>query len=1045
MAELNYSYHAGLVTLSVLIAIASSFVALAAVPRMHDKTANHGRASLWSVVFGISLGAGIWSMHFIAMLALNLPVPVRYDPALTLTSLVVGMCFATLSALPLRHGGRLGGRRLAGMGLLAGLGISGMHYTGMAAMRMAADMFFEPAIVILSVLIAISASSAALWIANRLRESRVFGKTGIKAAAAVVMGLAVSAIHYTGMAAVHFQARPAMAGPYAGLDTPLMVAAISVIAALVQGGVLVSAALDESWAATRRELALETRMSSLLDAVPDAIFSINAQGDILHANPAACEMFGYEPEQWAEMNVHALVPDDIRAAHPQWMADEIANGRHKVIGATRRVRGRRRDGSVFPCELVISQYHAEGEAHLSAVVRDVSKRQAAEARARYQGRLNAALNHLLAIAIRDEPLAERLRQGLAGILDQDWLGVAPKGAVFVREGEGLAMRAAVNMGDAGAMCAQVARGECLCGRALQTGEVVLSQHVDQTHTQRTDDMEDHGHAIFPLRRKADVLGILNLYLPAGRELREQERAFLDSVASILAQMLERDMALSQMRRLETAIGQAPEGIFITDHEGRIVYANAAAAGMVGITRESLIGMYAAEARGGKRGDAIYNGIFSSLNEGQSWYGDIEFAHEDGTRHTIERSIAPVMEDGVVRYHVCVDTDVTEQRVLQAKLEHTQRLESLGVLAGGIAHDFNNILTAIMGNAALARMKMKDTDPTRAHLERIEESSQRAADLCRQMLAYSGKGKFVTKALNLSQMVEEITKLLDVSIAKNVVLKFHLAENLPAVEADSAQLQQVIMNLVINASDAIGEKSGVISLATGVMRADAAYLAGAFAADDIEPGTFVFLEVSDTGCGMDVETQKQLFDPFFTTKFTGRGLGMSAVLGIVRGHHGAIKVYSEPGRGTTFKVLLPTAKQAATDEGERKDGGEWRGTGTVLVVDDEETIRETAAMMLTGMGFDTLAAEDGAQAVEMYRRHRHDIVAVLLDMTMPRLDGKGCFRELRRINRNVRVVLSSGYNEQDATTRFAGQGLAAFIQKPYTPEALQAKMREALEC
>ncbi len=357
---------------------------------------------------------------------------------------------------------------------------------------------------------------------------------------------------------------------------------------------------------------------------------------------------------------------------------------------------------------------------------------------------------------------------------------------------------------------------------------------------------------------------------------------------------------------------------------------------------------------------------------------------------------------------------------------------------------NNILTAIMGNAALARMKMSAADPMLPFISRIEESSQHAAELCKQMLAYSGKGRFVVEAINLSGMVEEITKLLKGSIAKHVALKFHLASDLPSVEGDAAQLQQVIMNLVINAADAIGDKSGVISLSTGVMEASAAYLQGAYAAEDMEPGDFVFLEVADNGCGMSDETRKKLFDPFFTTKFTGRGLGMSAVLGIVRGHHGAIKVYSEEGQGTTFKVLFPASASEAAGKAAHEARGDWRGAGTVLVVDDEENVRETAVMMLRDMGFETLEAEDGAQGVEAYRKHRNKIVAVLLDMTMPKLDGKGCFRELRRTNRDVQVVLSSGYNEQDATTRFAGQGLAGFIQKPYSPEALRAKMREVLE-
>ncbi|NWF39811.1 PAS domain S-box protein [Mariprofundus sp. NF] len=387
--------------------------------------------------------------------------------------------------------------------------------------------------------------------------------------------------------------------------------------------------------------------------------------------------------------------------------------------------------------------------------------------------------------------------------------------------------------------------------------------------------------------------------------------------------------------------------------------------------------------------------------------------------------------------------LAEQKKLlqQEKMEHVQRLESLGILAGGIAHDFNNILTAVMGNAALAGRNIDEISPAREFLSRIETSTQRASDLCKQMLAYSGKGKFVVQAVNLSHLVEEMTRLMEVSIEKNVVIKYHMAENLPPVEADAAQLQQVILNLITNANEAIGSKSGVISFATGVMHADRNYLSQTITDMELPEGRYAFIEVSDTGCGMSADVMHKMFDPFFTTKFTGRGLGMSAVLGIVRGHQGALRIYSEVGKGTTFKVLLPVSSHDYVQEqAMQAEAQNWRADGTILVVDDEETVREVATMMLEDMGFKTLSAVDGSDALQVYRKHESEIVAVLLDMTMPKMDGKECFRELRRINPEVKVILSSGYNEQDATSRFVGQGLAGFLQKPYAPEALHEKIR-----
>jgi PAS domain S-box-containing protein len=385
----------------------------------------------------------------------------------------------------------------------------------------------------------------------------------------------------------------------------------------------------------------------------------------------------------------------------------------------------------------------------------------------------------------------------------------------------------------------------------------------------------------------------------------------------------------------------------------------------------------------------------------------------------------------------------ERRRLDLQMQQTQKLESLGVLAGGIAHDFNNLLVAILGNAGLALMELPPESPARQTVLDIETAAQRAAELTRQMLAYSGKGRFVIERLNLSRIVEEMAHLLEVSVSKRAVLKYRFAPDLPAVEGDATQIRQVIMNLITNASDAIGDRSGVISVSTGLMHADTAYLKSAYMDDDLPEGDYVYLEVADTGIGMDEATAARIFDPFFTTKFTGRGLGLAAVLGIVRSHRGAIKLYTEPGRGTTFKVLFPAAGPAtppAAAEAQSRPAAP--ASGTILIVDDDETVRTVARRILEQAGYVVLTAADGHEAIERYRE-RPGIDLVLLDMTMPHMDGEEAFRELRRIDPRVRVVLTSGYNEQDATERFAGKGLAGFIQKPYRPSDLLEKVRAAL--
>jgi PAS domain S-box-containing protein len=385
---------------------------------------------------------------------------------------------------------------------------------------------------------------------------------------------------------------------------------------------------------------------------------------------------------------------------------------------------------------------------------------------------------------------------------------------------------------------------------------------------------------------------------------------------------------------------------------------------------------------------------------------------------------------------------TERRAIERKLQESQKLESLGVLAGGIAHDFNNLLTGVLGNASLARMDLDANSPVQSFLSQIEVSATRAAELCKQMLAYSGKGRFVVKNLDLNALVEDTTRLLEVSISKRAVLKFHLAEGLPAVLGDATQLRQVIMNLVINASEAVGDKSGFISITSGMTRADRAYLAGSYFAPDLPEGDYVFLEVADNGGGMSPDVQSRIFDPFFTTKFTGRGLGLAAVLGIVRGHKGALKVFSEEGWGTTFKILLPCAEGAAEAfVAESTHSAAWRGSGRVLLVDDDETVRVTTARMFEACGFSTQLAADGVEGVAAFREAGGDFALVVLDLTMPHMDGDEAFQAIREQKPDARVLLMSGFNEQEATARFTGRGLAGFLQKPFTFPTLRDKLQQ----
>jgi CheY-like chemotaxis protein len=331
-----------------------------------------------------------------------------------------------------------------------------------------------------------------------------------------------------------------------------------------------------------------------------------------------------------------------------------------------------------------------------------------------------------------------------------------------------------------------------------------------------------------------------------------------------------------------------------------------------------------------------------------------------------------------------------------------------------------------------------------YLDQIESAAERAADLCRQMLAYAGKGRLVVEPVDLSALVRDTAPLLQLSISKKAALSFCLAEGLPAILGDITQLRQVLMNLVINASEALGEGEGLIAISTACGKVDRAMLQSAHTGTTLVEGDYVLLEVGDTGSGMDEATRRRIFEPFFTTKFTGRGLGLSAVLGIVRGHEGILQVQSAPGRGSTFRLFFPPTKgsRAATPNG-RRGGSTWHGRGTVLVVDDEDQVRHVADALVGSLGFDVILAENGRDALKKLSQHPGKIRLVLLDLTMPRLDGEQTLAELHRIAPTLPVVLMSGYGERELSERFVGKGLAGFLQKPFTREDVCRRLREAL--
>ncbi len=549
-----------------------------------------------------------------------------------------------------------------------------------------------------------------------------------------------------------------------------------------------------------------------------------------------------------------------------------------------------------------------------------------------------------------------------------------------------------------------------------------------------------------LKPVEDETGKVVYVIPEGRDITERKRA--------------EEALRDSEAHLRSVFRSAPTGIGLVTN--RILKdANSRLCEMLGYAKEQLIDkssrmLYPTDEEFEHVGKEKYRQI-SEFGTGTV---ETRWVCADGRIIDVLLSSTPLDIDNLSKGVTFTALDITERKraaeerlSLERQMQQAQKLESLGVLAGGIAHDFNNILMAILGYSDLALQNLSSTHPARSNIEEVLKGAKRAAGLTRQMLAYSGKGRFVIEEIDVTELIDDMAHLLRTSISRKISLGVNLERDLPAIEADVVQMQQIVMNLITNAAEAIGELAGAIALSTGQMECTEEYLAQglvATASSDkgCPAGAYVYFEVSDTGCGMDEDTKSRIFDPFFTTKFTGRGLGMAAAAGIVRGHKGAMMLETTPGKGSTFRVLIPAVESrkenaAGQARPEAKNLHQHEG-GAVLVVDDEAMVRTLAADILGPRGFTVLTAADGLEALSVFREHASEIDCVLLDLTMPHMDGEACFHELRQIREDVPVILMSGYNQQQATQEFAGHGLAGFLQKPYQSADLMAKLHDVLD-
>jgi PAS domain S-box-containing protein len=530
---------------------------------------------------------------------------------------------------------------------------------------------------------------------------------------------------------------------------------------------------------------------------------------------------------------------------------------------------------------------------------------------------------------------------------------------------------------------------------------------------------------------------------SGKAVTNNQGEFVGSFAMI-TDITERKHAEEERQRLITAFEQTAEAILVTDPRGSIQYVNSAFERITGYPRSEVIGQNPRLLKSARQNVGFYKDLWKTISAGGRWSGRFINKKKDGTLFTDETTISPVLnEKGEIINYVGVKRDITSELSLQTQLTQAQKLEGIGTLASGIAHDFNNILGIIMGHTSLLERLREDSKMYSESVAAIMKATQRGTLLVKQIMLFARKTEPLLESVKINNIIVEITKLLQETFPKTITISTTLQPDLPMIVADSSQIHQVLLNLLVNARDAM-PNSGTLSISTMTVEGDGVRTRFSKAA----ARRYVKLEVADTGIGMDESTRQRIFEPFFTTKGVGKGtgLGLAVVFGIVEHHNGFIDVQSALGEGTSFVVYLPIAERGAEEVPVAKKSLEEipGGTETILVIEDEEVLRTLAKSILVAKGYTVLTAEDGKQGVELYRSHQKEIAVVLSDIGLPFFSGHDVFRKIRAINPEAKIIFASGFFDPETKSEMFKAGLKNFIQKPYMQDEVLQKIREAID-
>jgi two-component system cell cycle sensor histidine kinase/response regulator CckA len=1143
------SYDAIYVILSIIVAMLASFAALDLAGRVRSES---GVKRLGWIAGGAAvMGLGIWSMHFLGMVALHLPVAIAYDVPLMLLSMLFAIA-ASLLALVVISGRALGPATLVPAGVLMGGAIAGMHYIGMASMRVEATRSYAGPIVAASVLIAIVASLAALWLTFRFRSDVTRRGTLLKICSAVIMGVAISGMHYTGMAAAHFA--PGHPGPGSGryllasgqfgevvVVSAIVIIILGLIAAVIDRNRQASAAFtkrlsakadqlreseqqyrllfesnpnpmwvydDSTWeflavneaaikrygysrekflSMTRHDIRVEAgaglsrgvkiptgsadddhswngrhlkkdgsvidvavtthsivfdgraaclalaldvtdqkraeealrqseqRTRVIIDNALDAVVSMNSAGVITDWSAQAERMFGWSrAEAVGKQMSDTIIPPKYREAHTKGLKKFLKTGEGPVLNKRIEITALSRDGREFPVELAISPAKVGGMWTISAFMRDLTEQKKAQVDLKAGEERYRELFEDIPIGLyRSTPEGDFIdvnpaMVAMLGYWNRETLLATPATSLYADPAD-LRRWTAQKVGDVRLLDLDV---------QLRRADGSVIWVRDTTHVKRAPD------------------GTALLY---------------EGVLEDITDRVEAEHALqANERRLNQILEAAPLGIFVTDDAGTPVFVNAAAQKLLGVGAVSGRGLgelaetYSVYLAGTDQLYPVERMPLARALKGETAAVDDMEIREGGRVISLNVQGAPVLDhEGKVVAAVAAFSDTTEKRSLEAQLRQASKMEAVGQLAGGVAHDFNNLLTVIMSYSAMLLERLDPADCDHEDVREIAAAADRAAGLTRQLLAFSRQQVMQPRVMSINDVIGDLEKMLRRLIGEDVELVITLDHDVAEINADPGQLEQVLMNLVVNARDAM-PAGGRLSISTSNSALSAESATGALHPPE---GEYVMLAVGDTGTGMTREVQQRLFDPFFTTKDQGRGtgLGLSTVYGIVKQSGGEIYVYSEVGEGSTFKVYFP---RFAASVGERAQEVKTKevpqGSEAVLLVEDDSNLRDLVARVLRGCGYTVYAEAGGVEALAIASFAGTPIDLVITDVVMPRMNRRELVEKLVSSRPGIGFLFMSGYTDDDVLRRGVLHGETAFLQKPFTPDQLARKVRAVLD-